>query len=58
MKDLPQDKVNRLMKLGWVKKSIDPDGLTIEEIHQSSAQKKNLKQSSDALEEIQKIFTI
>jgi len=58
MKDLPQDKVNRLMKFEWIKKSIDPDGLTIEEIHQSSAQKKNLKQFADALEEIQKIFTI
>ncbi|MEM2587991.1 MAG: transaldolase family protein [Nitrososphaerota archaeon] len=58
MKELPQDKVNRLMKFKWVRKSIDPEGLTMDEIHHSSAQKKNLTEFAKALEEIQKIFTI
>jgi transaldolase len=58
MEDLPQENVNRLLKFEWVKKSIDPKGLTIEEIHASSAQRKNLKEFAEALEGIQKIFTI
>jgi transaldolase len=58
MKDLPQEKVNRLLKFEWVRKSVDPKGLTIEEIHASSAQRKNLKEFAEALEEIQKIFKI
>ena len=57
MKDLPQEKVNKLLKFDWVRKSIDPKGLTIEEIHASSSQKKNLREFAEALEEIQKIFT-
>lgn len=47
-----------MLKFEWVRKSIDPKGLTIEEIHASSAQRKNLKEFAEALEEIQKIFTI
>ncbi len=58
IKDLPQDKINRLMKFEWVRKSIVPKGLTMEEIHQSSAQRKNLTEFAQALEDIQKIFTM
>lgn len=56
--ELPNKIVNRLTQFEWVKKSITPDGFTIEEIHRSSSQRYNLKEFAEAFEGIQKIFSM
>lgn len=55
--EVPEATVAKLMKLDFARRSTEPDGLTMEDIAASSAQRYNLQEFSQAMEKIENILS-